>query len=60
MALDINGVILKIVICVYVVEINKDNQCEKKISYIFKICCGKVIVTVICIWQEVRDGQDVK
>lgn len=30
MALDMNGVISKIVICVYVVEINKDNQCEKK------------------------------
>ena len=62
MALDINGVILKIVICVYVVEINKDNQYEKKISCIFRIYYGKitVIVTVVCIWQEVKDGQEVK
>ena len=29
MALDINGAIPKIVVCVYVVEINKDNQNEK-------------------------------
>lgn len=62
MALDINGVISKIVICVYVVEINKDNQYEKKISCIFRIYYGKitVIVTVVCIWQEVKDGQEVK